>query len=97
MHGDPAAAPDTNGTDLSFFALHFGIDPNTGFTFRPTGVDPIISKRENDRLLQPPQVMTDVSIEFLKIENRIADDLVRPMKCNITSPVCPEKFYAFLV
>src|SRR6185503_429669 len=91
MHGDPSAAPDTDGTDLSFAAWFFRIYPYTRFTRRPSGDDPIFSECKDRHFFDLTQVFADIRLKFLQVKDRITDDLLRSMKRDIPATVCVKK------
>ena len=52
MHGYPAAATYTNGTNLSFTAGNISIDPNTRFTLASHTFYAILPHGQDDHLLK---------------------------------------------
>src|SRR5688572_32784226 len=85
MHGDPAAAADSDSANLSFFSLNTGIYPYTGFACRATRVYSIFLQSKYDNLFHIPQIFSNIRIKFFEIKNRITHDLLRPMKSNIAA------------
>src|SRR5688572_1407414 len=91
MHGDPAAAADSDSANLSFFSLNTGIYPYTGFPCRATRVYSIFLQSKYDNLFHIPQIFSNICIKFFEVKNRITHDLLWAMKSNIAAAVGPKK------
>src|SRR4029079_2680225 len=92
MHGDPAAASHTDRTNFSLSSFFIRIDPDSCLTFGATGINSIFSQCKNDDLFKIPEVVANIGIKFFKIKDRVTDNLLWSVKCDIPSAVRSEKF-----
>src|SRR5580692_11363027 len=81
MGGNPAA--DMNPNRRNFPCT----GPNARSPCFPTRSNTEPVKRIDDHLLDGPDVSMDIALPFSQIENRITDNLPRPMISNIASAV----------
>ena len=50
-------------------------------------LNPILCARQDDRLLQEPQVFVDVREKLIEVQNRVPHQLTRPVVSDVTSSI----------
>src|ERR1700675_467340 len=85
MRGNPAADMNPNRRNFPFA----GPDARSPCFATRSNTKPV--KRIDDHLLDSPDVSMHIALPFSQIENRITDNLPRPMISNIASAICLKK------
>ena len=86
VHRDPAGASDAKGTDFLI------PDPDACESFDSSCGDSVFGADKNDNLFQFPQVFVDVCEVAIEVEDRIGDELPRPVVGDVAAPVDLDEF-----
>src|SRR3546814_17396095 len=83
----PTAATDTQFANLECLFRGIRINPDAGQVGDTSCYNAIFTQCKNDRLFQRSQVAVDIGKEMVQVQNRISNDLTRPVIRNITAQI----------
>ena len=90
MPGDPIARVHANGRNLLLSR------PNAGVLRNTLGRDSELAERPNEQFLDLAEIPVKVLLVSLEIDDRIANELARPVKGDVSATLDIEQLHATL-